>query len=66
MPHMTGHKLAKEIHKTRPETPIILCTGYSDNISEERAQELSISKYIEKPIEVEELARSVREILDGQ
>jgi hypothetical protein len=34
-------------------------------ISEESAQELGIRKYIEKPIEKETLARSVREVLDA-
>ena len=66
MPHMTGDRLAEEILKIRPDMPIILCTGYSQRMSEERAQELGIRKYIEKPIEMENLARSVREVLDGQ
>jgi len=66
MPHMTGDRLAEEILKIRPDMPIILCTGYSQRMSEDRAQELGIRKYIEKPIERENLARSVREVLDGQ
>jgi len=66
MPHMTGDKLAREILKIRPDTPIILCTGYSDKISDENVQEFGIRKYIEKPIEMKKLARTVREVLDGQ
>jgi CheY-like chemotaxis protein len=46
--------------------PISLCTGYSERISEESAKELGIQKYIEKSIETENLAKSVREILDAQ
>jgi CheY-like chemotaxis protein len=65
MPHMTGGKLAREILKIRPHTPIILCTGYSDKISEESAHKFGIRKYIEKPIEMGTLAQSVREVLDG-
>jgi PAS domain S-box-containing protein len=64
MPHMTGDKLAQEILNIRPDMPIILCTGYSERMSEDRAQEIGIRKYIEKPIEKETLARSVREVLD--
>ena len=64
MPRMTGDKLTQEILKIRPDMPIILCTGYSNRISEERAQKLGIRKYIEKPIEMETLAKSVREVLD--
>jgi CheY-like chemotaxis protein len=65
MPHMTGDKLAQEILNIVPEMPIILCTGYSERVSEDTAQELGIRKYIEKPIERERLAISVREVLDG-
>jgi len=65
MPRMTGDKLTQEILKIRSDMPIILCTGYSERMSSERAQELGIRKYIEKPIEMETLARSVREVLDG-
>ena len=66
MPKMTGDRLAKEIFKIRSDMSIILCTGYSNRISEEKAQELGIRKYIEKPIEMVNLARSVREVLDGE
>jgi two-component system cell cycle sensor histidine kinase/response regulator CckA len=65
MPHLTGDKLAQEILKIRPDVPIILCTGYSDKISEENAREFGIRKYIEKPIEMETLAKAVRDVLDG-
>jgi PAS domain S-box-containing protein len=66
MPKMTGDKLVREIFEIRPDVPIILCTGYSEKISKENAQEIGIRKYIEKPIEKETLARSVREVLDGE
>ena len=66
MPHMTGDKLAQEILNIRSDMPIILCTGYSERMSEDIAQEMGIRKYIEKPIEKETLARSVREVLNGK
>ena len=66
MPKMTGDRLAQEILEIRPDMPIIICTGYSNRISEESARELGIRKYIEKPIEMANLARSVREVLDGK
>ena len=66
MPHMTGDKLSQEILNIRPDMPIILCTGYSERMSADRAQEIGIRKYIEKPNEKGTLARSVREVLDGK
>ena len=65
MPHITGDKLAQEILKIRSDMPVILCTRYSNRISEASVLALGIRKYIEKPIEIETLARSVREVLDG-
>ncbi|MCP4578761.1 MAG: PAS domain S-box protein [Deltaproteobacteria bacterium] len=64
MPKMTGDKLIQAILEIRSDMPIILCTGYSNRISEESAQSLGVRKYIEKPIEKETLAKSVREVLD--
>ena len=38
MPSMTGADLAKEILKLRPDIPIVLCTGFSDQINAEKAK----------------------------
>jgi two-component system cell cycle sensor histidine kinase/response regulator CckA len=65
MPHMTGDRLSSEALKIRPDIPIILCTGYSEKISQERAEGLGLRKYIEKPLTKEILANSVRKVLDG-
>ena len=64
MPRMTGDKLAQEILNIRSDIPIIICTGYSQKMTAEKAREFGIRKYIEKPIEMGTLARSVREVLD--
>jgi signal transduction histidine kinase len=66
MPKMTGDKLAGEMLKIRPNMPIILCTGYSQKMSSHRAREIGIRKYLQKPIEMGPLVRSVREVLDGR
>ncbi len=39
IPKMTGDVLAKKMLKIRPDLPIILCTGYSDRISEKKQLE---------------------------
>jgi CheY-like chemotaxis protein len=63
MPSMTGDKLAEKMLAIVPELPIILCTGFSERISEESAKALGIAKYIEKPLDLQELALSVRQVL---
>ena len=65
MPVMNGDVLAKEIWKIRPAMPIILCTGFSEKIDGVRSAGLGIRKYILKPVDRNELARSVRDALDG-
>lgn len=66
MPNMTGVKLAGEIMSIRSDIPIILCTGFSEFISEERAKQMGIRKFIMKPIARRILAEAIREVLDGE
>jgi signal transduction histidine kinase len=65
MPHMTGEKLAGEIMKIRSDIPVIICTGYSEYISEEKAKEIGIKAFIMKPLVMRDLANTVRKILDN-
>jgi len=64
MPNMTGETLAKEIMKIRNDMPIILCTGFSERISEEKAKALGIRKFLMKPLVLREFAKTIREALD--
>ncbi|BHH86129.1 transporter substrate-binding domain-containing protein [Desulforhopalus sp. 52FAK] len=64
MPKMTGDQLAQELIQIRADIPIILCTGYSKRLSEERASEIGINAFAYKPIVKEELAKTVRDVLD--
>ena len=66
MPKMTGDKLVKEILNIRPEMPIIICTGFSKKMDGEKAREIGASGYLEKPHEKSDLARMVRQVLDGK
>jgi CheY-like chemotaxis protein len=65
MPGMTGIDLARLMLQIRPELPIILCTGYSTLISEEKAKSLGIKGFALKPLTKEGLGRLVRQVLDG-
>ena len=66
MPNMTGDKLAVEVMDIRPDFPIILCTGYSNRMSEETADKLGIRAYLHKPVNKADLAQMVRKVLDNQ
>jgi signal transduction histidine kinase len=60
MAHMTGEKLAEEMLRIRPNLPIILCTGFSEHISEAKAKALGIREFLMKPLTLKDLARAVR------
>jgi len=64
MPFMTGEDLGKEMIRVRPDIPIILCTGYSDMISSEKAMAMGFRGFILKPFNVLEGAELVRRVLD--
>jgi len=64
MPNLTGEKLADALMAIRPDIPVILCTGFSEQITEEKAKKMGIRKYILKPIVMNKLAHTIREVLD--
>jgi len=66
MPNMPGKDLAKELMSIRLDIPIILCTGFSEQIDERRAKEMGISAFVMKPIVMREMANTIREVLDQE
>ena len=64
MPNMTGIELTKKLLRLRPDIPIILCTGFSEQINEEKAKEKGIRAFLMKPIVMHEMANSIRKVLD--
>ncbi|HDP98422.1 MAG TPA: PAS domain S-box protein [bacterium] len=65
MPEMTGAELAKKLMGLRPDVRIILCTGFSEIISKEKAKEMGIREFVMKPLFSEELANVIRKVLDN-
>lgn len=63
MPKMTGVELAVRAMKIRTGMPVIICTGYSETISVEKAHELGIRTYLHKPVSLNELLAAVHEAL---
>ena len=64
MPGMRGDRLAEEILAIRPGIPVILSTGYSKHISNEKAREMGIRAFVMKPLTAQELASTVRKVLN--
>jgi len=66
MPGMTGDMLTKKILKIRKDIPVILCSGYSEHMSEERSKLIGIREFIMKPIVMKDLAKTIRKVLDSR
>ncbi len=66
MPKMTGDQLARRMMDIKPQIPVILCTGFNETISEEKALAMGIDKFVMKPIVKDELASTIRTVLDNR
>jgi len=64
MSQMTGVKLSEQLMAIRPDIPIILCTGHSDMVDEEKAKGLGLAALLMKPINMLEIAQTIRKVLD--
>lgn len=64
MPKMSGDKLASELMKIRSDIPILLCTGFSEKIPEEKAASFGIKGFLMKPVVKSEMAQMIRKVLD--
>ena len=66
MPHMTGAALSAEIKRIRKGTPVIICTGYSALIDEEKAKNMGVEAYVMKPFVMRDIANTIRDVLDAR
>lgn len=64
LPAMTGLGLARALKATRSEVPIVLCTGFSDTVSDEKEADRLIDAFLMKPIVMGQLAITLRHLLD--
>ncbi|MBI4772694.1 MAG: PAS domain S-box protein [Deltaproteobacteria bacterium] len=64
MPDLPGDQLARKVLKIRPDIPVILCTGYSERISEEKAEMIGIRDVIMKPLVIHKIAKTLRRHLE--
>lgn len=65
MPGLSGVELAEKIIKSDSTAKIILCTGFSDQVDEERALKVGIKAYLSKPVSNSVLMESIRSCLDA-
>ena len=60
---MTGIDLARRMLQLRPDLPIILCTGYSSLITEDKVKAAGIKGFALKPLTKAIIAELITKIL---
>ncbi len=64
MPHLNGLELCAEIKKIHPNIPVIICTGHTNRIDTDAADSVNIAAVVMKPVTIQEMARTIRKVLD--
>ena len=64
MPQLSGDELAAKLIKICPDIPILLCTGFSETMSEKKAISIGIKGFLLKPIIMKDLSQKIRDVLD--
>ncbi|HEV8358268.1 MAG TPA: PAS domain S-box protein [Gemmatimonadales bacterium] len=65
MPRMTGLDFAEAAVRIRADIPILMATGFVEEIPESRLIAAGVRSVLRKPLTMEQLSRAVREALDG-
>jgi DNA-binding NtrC family response regulator len=65
MPGMSGVEMAQKMLARRPGLPIILCTGYSDTVSEGSARAAGIRAFLHKPYKSSKLLATIAALWSG-
>ena len=65
MPGLLGIDLAREVHDRRPDLPIVLLTGYVENLPEEATRAAGVRRVVRKPITLRELGVALRAAIEG-
>jgi DNA-binding response OmpR family regulator len=60
LPGLTGLQLLEELHRRRPEVPVLILSARSDLQTKLRGFELGATDYVPKPVALDELLARVR------
>lgn len=64
MDHMDGLELLHEVNHSYPEIPVIMVTGFATIHTAVQAMKSGAAHYLGKPVNLDELRKTVREVLE--
>ena len=63
MPELTGSELAEQIHRIRPDIPIVLMSGFTSAALATRARDAGVVEVLAKPLVARDIARCLANAL---
>lgn len=66
LPHLDGFAVASTAKQRLPDTPVIMISAFGDEASRQKAKELSIDYFIDKPFDLAAVANLVGNILSSR
>jgi signal transduction histidine kinase/ActR/RegA family two-component response regulator len=66
MPNLSGERLAIEMKSLREDLPVILCTGFSSELTDRSLEEIGVNAVIQKPVGMSMLSATLRQALDAK
>lgn len=64
MPKISGREFIKRVRELRPDLPVILCTGYSEEVQAEAEAAAGADALLIKPFSMSEFSWTVRSVLE--
>jgi PAS domain S-box-containing protein len=65
MPEMSGEEVLKTIRSIRPDTPVLMCSGYSERDLDAPLSNDRRTAFIQKPFERDDLIEKLQEVLEA-
>ncbi|MFW6045220.1 MAG: PAS domain S-box protein, partial [Planctomycetota bacterium] len=66
MPELNGDRLAREIKKEAPETPVIMMTGFGDMMDAAEEKVEGVDLVVSKPVSQDKLREAIADLMPGQ
>jgi CheY-like chemotaxis protein len=63
MPDLNGEQVLKELRALRPDVPVLLCSGYSQEELSQRFTPKDMAAFLQKPYPFETLRRRLRDLI---
>jgi DNA-binding NtrC family response regulator len=63
MPDLGGDQVLKELRKRRPDVPVLLCSGYSEEEMSERFSPEDMATFLQKPYTFDLFRARLRDLL---